>query len=105
MEALDRLLRVAIVERRLVSFTLHGRPRIAEPHDYGVIKGVATLFCYQIAGESNSGKPIGWRNAAIDDISGLRVLNERFAGARVAATGKHKTWDRLYASVSTREQA
>lgn len=103
MEALDSLLRVAITEKRLVSFTLHGRPRIGEPHDYGMIKGVTTLFFYQTAGESNSGKPIGWRNAAIDDISGLRVLDERFAGTRVAPTGKHKKWDRLYASVSTRE--
>jgi hypothetical protein len=56
VEALDRLLRAAIVERRLVSFVLHGR-----------------------------------------------VLDERFAGTRVAPTGKHKKWDRLYASVSTRE--
>jgi hypothetical protein len=59
LEALDRLLRVAIAEKRLVSFTLHGRSRIGEPHDYGVIKGVTTLFFYQTAGESNSGKPIG----------------------------------------------
>ena len=103
MEALDRLLRAAIAERRLVSFTLHGRPRTAEPHDYGVIKGVTTLFFYQIAGGSNSGKPIGWRNAAIDDISALRVLDEHFAGTRHAPTGKHKKWDRLYASVSIRE--
>jgi len=103
MEALDSLLRTAILERRLVSFTLHGRPRIAEPHDYGVIKGVVTLFFYQTAGESNSGKPLGWRNAAIDDISGLRVLDKRFAGTRLAPTARHKKWDRLYASVSTRE--
>jgi hypothetical protein len=103
VEALDRLLRAAITERHLVTFTLHGRLRIAEPHDYGVLKGITTLFFYQTAGESNSGKPLGWRNAAIDDISGLRVLDERFAGTRVAPTGKHKQWDRLYASVSIRE--
>jgi hypothetical protein len=68
VEALDSLLRAAITEKRLVSFILHGRARIGEPHDYGVIQG-----------------------------------DERFAGTRVAPTAKHKKWDRLYASVSTRE--
>ena len=61
VQSVDRLLREAIADRRLVSFTLHGRPRVAEPHDYGLIKGIATLFFYQTGGESNSGKPLGWR--------------------------------------------
>jgi len=103
VESLDSLLRTAIEARRLISFTLHGCPRVGEPHDYGLINGVATLFFYQTGGESNSGKPIGWRNAVIGDITGLRVLDERFSGARSAPTGRHKKWDPLYASVSKRE--
>ena len=103
VQSVDRLLRAAIADRRLVSFALHGRPRVGEPHDYGVAGGVPTLFFYQLGGESNSGKPIGWRNAAVSDITDLRVLEERFAGPRPGPSGRHKKWDRLYASVSTRE--
>ena len=80
MNALDDLLRKAIAEKRLVSLTLHGRPRIGEPHDYGVADGVPTLF-----------------------LSDLRLLEKRFAGARPAPSGRHKKWDVLYASVFTRE--
>ena len=103
MESLDSLLRAAIADRRLVSFTLHGVPRVGEPHDYGVADGVPTLFFYQTGGKSSSGKPLGWRNAVIGEITGLRVLEERFAGTRPAPSGRHKKWDQLYASVSTRE--
>ena len=100
MESLDSLLRSAIADRRLVSFTLQGRPRIGEPHDYGIIKGVPTLFFYQTGGESNSGSPYGWRHAVIDKVSELRVLQDRFAGARPAPSGRHIKWDKLFASVS-----
>jgi hypothetical protein len=103
LQSIDQLLWTAIADRRLVSFTLHGRPRVGEPHDYGVINGVRTLFFYQTGGGSNSGKPVGWRNAVIDEISGRRVLDQRFAGTRAAPTGRHKKWDQLYASVSKRE--
>jgi len=77
VESLDKLLRTAIADRRLVSFALHGLPRV--------------------------GEPLGWRNAVIGEISDLRILDQRFAGTRPAPTGRHKKWDQLYASVSMRE--
>ena len=100
VQSVDTLLRGAIVDRRLVSFTLHGRPRVGEPHDYGIIKGIPTLFFYQTGGESNSGPPHGWRHAVIGKVSELRVLEDRFAGARPAPSGRHIKWDKLFASVS-----
>jgi hypothetical protein len=103
VESLDSLLRNAIADRRLVSFTLHDRPRVGEPHDYGIADGVPTLFFYQTGGKSSSGKPLGWRNAVIGEINDLRVLDERFAGTRPAPTGRHKKWDQLYATVSNRK--
>lgn len=57
----DQLICAAIAERRLVTFTLDGFRRIAEPHDYGIIDGAPRLFFYQVGGESRSGRPIGWR--------------------------------------------
>ena len=102
---LDRLLRQAIAERRLVSFTLTGRHRIAEPHDYGIHKGRPRLFFYQISGESRSNMPLGWRWADLDKVSHLELLDRTFAGPRAAPSGQHVVWDQLYASVSTSAHA
>jgi hypothetical protein len=99
---LDRLLRHAIAERRLITFVLHGCRRIAEPHDYGVLKGIYRLFCYQIGGESRSKPGTGWRWATLAEMSQLSVLDGRFAGPRHAPTGQHVEWDVLVATVSPR---
>jgi len=95
----DAALRRAIDERRLIAFTLHGLPRRAEPHDFGIVKGVTKLFFYQVGGASRTGPPVGWRWAHVDEIQGLRLLDERFAGARDSGA-RHVEWDRLVASVS-----
>jgi hypothetical protein len=100
--SVDEAICTAIAGRRLVAFEFHGCPRIGEPHDYGVIKGVPTLFFYQVGGESRSGKPSGWRRAVIAEISGLRILDRGFAGSRPTASGRHMKWDRLIATVSPR---
>ena len=96
---LHRLLKNAINERRLVAFTLAGRPRIAEPHDYGRIEGEPRLFFYQVGGESSPGAPLGWRWAVLSKISEFRVLDKRFRGPRPVPSGKHVNWDRLFATV------
>ena len=97
---LDKLLRTAIAERRLVAFNLFERPRLVEPHDYGVIDGVLKLLCYQVGGESRSGRPHGWRWALLSEISELHLTDRHFAGSRSAPSGQHVRWDRLFASVS-----
>jgi hypothetical protein len=98
--ATDQLLRAAIAQKRLVAFLLDGCERVAEPHDYGVMNGSIRLFFYQVGGTSRSGRPIGWRWADLSKVSGLRLLERSFAGARAAPSGKHVRWERLYASVS-----
>ena len=98
----DRLLRRAMAEKRLVAFSLAGCQRVAEPHDYGLIGGVAKMFFYQVGGVSRSGQPLGWRWAEIAKVSGLRVLDQQFPGSRAIPTGRHHRWDVLYASVSVR---
>jgi len=101
--SVDKAIRSAIANRRLVSFELDGLPRIGEPHDYGISKGVPQLFFYQTGGQSSSGAPIGWRIAVLSKVSGLTVLERQFAGSRPAPSGRHKKWDKLIASVSSRE--
>jgi hypothetical protein len=98
----DRLLCVAIANRRLVGFTLDGFRRIAEPHDYGTINGGARLFFYQIGGGSRSGRPIGWRWGSLSKISDLEILDEKFVGPRPAPSRRHIHWDVLIATVSPR---
>ena len=97
---MDELLYRAISERRLIAFSLDQHPRVAEPHDFGVIDGEKKLFFYQVGGASRSGRPLGWRWAVVARISELRILDDRFPGPRATPSGRHQRWDRLYASVS-----
>jgi len=98
----DELLRTAIAGKRLVAFVLDGRRRIAEPHDYGILKGARRLFFYQVGGESRSSPATGWRWAILSKVSALEVLDDTFAGSRPVPTGRHVQWDALIASVSSR---
>jgi hypothetical protein len=102
---IDKLLRAAIADRRLVTFVLDDCRRVAEPHDYGVIDGTPRLFFYQVGGQSRSGPPVGWRWAILEKISALNLLDDHFAGPRPAPSGRHVQWDVLIATVSPRSAA
>jgi hypothetical protein len=99
-DSIDFILRTAIRDRRIVTFTLDGHHRVAEPHDYGTIGGNKKLFFYQIGGESRSMPATGWRWAELGKISGLKVLDKHFAGARLTPSGRHVRWQKIFASVS-----
>jgi hypothetical protein len=90
----------AIENKRLVEFEYQERNRVAEPHDYGIKDGVKWLLIYQIRGQSESGDLPNWRWVEVNDIEGLRVLEETFPGGRAVPTGKHKKWDQLFKRVS-----
>lgn len=99
---LDRLLRLAIAERRQITFMMDGCHRVGEPHDYGIHAGVPRLFFYQTGGQSSSGAALGWRWATLAKITDLTVLDRTFPGARTAPSGRHIVWDELFATVSPR---
>lgn len=94
----DREIRLAIAERRLVELIYGGRPRIVEPHDYGVRRGVTKLLVYQVRGESRGPIP-GWRELDVSKISDFTVLDETFPGSRGLAHDDHKRWDRVFVRV------
>lgn len=96
--AVAPLIRVAIREKRLLDFVLHRLRRIAEPHVYGIRRGVPQLLVYQTAGQSKSGRLPNWRTADLKDISHLRVLDQRFAGPRLPPD-RHDGWDQILAQV------
>jgi len=95
----DQLLS-AIGRRRLIRFEYHKLPRVAEPHDYGVINGVEQLLVYQVGGESRSKKLPDWRLVRVAEVKQLRILDKRFPGGRPVPSGKHKKWDLILARVA-----
>jgi len=94
-----QLILTAILETRLLRFTYHGKPRIVEPQDYGIQKGTANLFTYQIAGESSSSRLPDWRKFAVLSMSNLELLDQTFPGSRAVPSQRHQEWDVLYARV------
>jgi hypothetical protein len=90
----------AIGERYLIEFAYKaGRPRIVEPHDYGIRNGVECLLGYQISGESQSRSPHGWKQFEMVHVRQLRVLERQFTGTRADSAQQHRKWDTLFARV------
>ncbi|WP_394827414.1 hypothetical protein [Pendulispora albinea] len=101
LNPIDRLIRRAIAERRLLKLTLNDRVRIVEPHDYGIKKGLTQLLAYQVAGESSSGGLPQWRWLQLSKMKNVELLDTHFAGGRETATGEHHGWDVLFARVES----
>jgi hypothetical protein len=99
---LDRLLRAAIEQTRLIRLRYRGKERIIEPHDYGEHTGVVKLLAYQVGGASSGPLP-NWRWMETDLITAAELLNQTFPGGRGAASSKHHKWDRVFARVKPAE--
>ena len=96
------MIRSAISRKRLLRVCYAGRVREAEPHDYGVQKGVERLLVYQLRGTASApGRSVtGWRLLDLPKIEACEVLNESFAGSRGHLHRKRLIWDVLYMRVS-----
>ena len=94
------LLLKAIAQRELISFVYQGKLRIAEPHDYGVQNGVERLLCFQVGGDSNSGRLPSWRLIDVPEMGNIKLTNRKFPGNRPAPSGQHHRWDVLFDRVS-----
>ena len=91
---IDRSIRYAIRERRLIRLAYSGRTRIAEPHDYGLIDHEARLLAWQRR-EEGSTRPPGWRLFGVATITRVDVLEESFTGSRDAGQPHRFAWDPL----------
>jgi len=89
----------AIQNKRMIEFEYGRYHRIAEPHVYGLSRGVDQLLVYQVAGGSSSGGLPEWRRVDVPRVVGLVVLDKTFPGARPNPSGKHSDWDKTYAIV------
>jgi hypothetical protein len=88
----------AIENMRMIRFSYHGKDRIAEPHDHGILNGSVQLLSWQVDGRSSRPLP-NWLLAKVDEITELTLLDQTFPGGRPTATGKHIKWDVLFIRV------
>lgn len=100
--ALDRQLRFAIAQKRLIEVRYGSRLRVAEPHDYGVMNGTPKVLVYQLrasGGPPDSGAR-GWRLLDVEKISLCAVSETTFSGSRADSSQRHFSWDDLFARVT-----
>ncbi len=96
-------LKRAVQERLVVRFTYDGRPRVVEPHAYGIgPDGEPVLHGYQTAGESVSGGLPGWRTFAARRITDFRLTEELFPAARPDYVEGRPRLDPLWAEAGER---
>lgn len=94
----DPLLWQAIERRRTMRLVYHGKERLVEPHDHGVLNGSLQLLGYQIAGSSSRPLP-NWILMKVQDMADLQMLETTFPGGRPTTSGKHVNWDILFIRV------
>lgn len=92
------LISEAIEQKRLVRVIYHGKVRIVEPHDYGILNGSGKLLGYQLAGSSSRSLP-NWILMKVGEITEISLLEETFPGGRPTASGNHIRWDQLFVRV------
>lgn len=94
----------AIEHRRMLRLRYHGKERILEPHDHGILNGSVELLGYQTAGKSSRRLP-NWLLMKTDEIVDLELLNQTFPGGNPTSTGNHIKWDKLFIRVKPAPQS
>jgi hypothetical protein len=92
------LLWTAIKNTRMVQFAYHGKDRVVEPHDHGILNGSVQLLSWQVAGSSSRPLP-NWLLTKVNEMTDLVLLDQTFPGGRPTASGKHIDWDVLFIRV------
>ena len=86
----------AIEHKRLVQFMYIGDSGVAEPREYGKLRGVTTVLVYQIG--SGPSVVSGWRLLEVSSLQDLVVLEKTFCGTRQqAGRADGCAWETLFA--------
>jgi hypothetical protein len=93
----------AIEQTRTIRLMYHGKERILEPHDHGILNGSVQLLGYQTGGSSSRRLP-NWLLMKTDEIVRLELLNQTFPGGRPTATRNHIKWEKLFIRVKPATQ-
>jgi len=94
----------AIEQRRMLRLHYHGKDRILEPHDHGMLKGSVQLLSYQVGGSSSRPLP-NWVLMKVNEMSDIQWLDQSFPGGRATGSGKHVKWDKLFIRVKPAQEA
>ena len=61
------------------SFRYHGKDRLVEPHDHGILNGSVQLLSWQVDGGSSRPLP-NWLLTMVNEITDLVLLDQTFPG-------------------------
>ena len=88
----------AIKETRMMQLIYHGKVRILEPHDHGILNGSVQMLGYQLRGASRRRLP-NWILMKTDEITAFTLLEQTFPDGRPTASDNHIKWDELFIRV------
>jgi hypothetical protein len=69
------LLWTAIENKRMIHFVYHGKDRLVEPHDHGILNGSVQLLSWQVAGRSSRRLP-NWLLTKVDEMTDLAARSD-----------------------------
>lgn len=94
-------IRFAIAHKRLLGLEYNAKLRVAEPHDFGAMKGTSKLLVYQLVvdGGAAAQRVQGWRLLDVGKIGACKVLEQTFPGSRGGSHEHHLQWDAVFARV------
>jgi hypothetical protein len=87
----------------MIRLVYHGKERILEPHDHGVLNGSVQLLSWQVAGASSRRLP-NWLFTKTDEAIDLELLDQTFPGGRPTVSGNHIKWDILFIRVKPADE-
>jgi len=98
--SVERVIRLAIARKLIVTFTYDGFERVCEPHVLGITNGSKQVLCWQSGGGSrrNKGGLPQWRRFGLNGITALHFTRETFPGARPVPF-PHSKWDEVLLTV------
>ena len=80
---MELLIKTAIENKQLLSFTYKDKKRLVEPYTFGQSKqGKDTLSAFQIEGGANGEGDMTWRQFALREMKNLTLLDDTFENVR-----------------------
>ena len=80
---MEFIIKSAIENKQLLSFTYKDKNRLVEPYTFGQSKqGKDTLSAFQIEGGADGEGDMCWRQFPLREMKNLKLLDEKFENVR-----------------------
>ena len=80
---MEFIIKSAIENKQLLSFTYKDKNRLVEPYTFGQSKqGKDTLSAFQIEGGSDASADMCWRQFPMREMKNLKLLDDKFENVR-----------------------